>query len=137
MSTDAITMLCPFSFTRGRAGAKRLRQPSEVPPVTVVPEGRVPRIPRLMALAIHLEGDLQAGKIRDYADIARLGRITRARVTQIMNLLNLAPDVQEEVLFLPRTFAGRDAVTEHDLRPITSDALWESQRQLWEAMKRA
>ena len=136
MNTEQITLVCPVSFTRGRAGSKRLKQSDEVEKPTPVAEGRIPRLSRLMALAIRLDGDLQRGKIRDYADIARFGRITRARATQIMNLLNLAPDIQEEILFLPRTFTGRDAVTENDLRTIASEAVWENQRRLWKEMKR-
>jgi hypothetical protein len=37
-------------------------------------------------------------EVRDFADLARLGYVTRARITQIMNMLNLAPDIQEEIL---------------------------------------
>ena len=68
--------------------------------------GRLPRIARLMALAIKFEGMIQAGVAADYADLARLGGVTRARMTQIMNLLNLAPDIQEQILFLPRTLGA-------------------------------
>ena len=35
------------------------------------------------------------------AELARLGRVSRARITQIMDLLMLAPEIQEEVLHLP------------------------------------
>ncbi len=63
---------------------------------------RVPRIARLMALAIRLDELLREETIRDYADLARLGRVTRARMTQIMKLLHLAPDIQEQILLLPR-----------------------------------
>ena len=61
----------------------------------------VPRIARLLALAIRLEGLIRQGALRDYAEIARRGRVTRARMTQIMKLLDLAPDLQEQILFLP------------------------------------
>ena len=61
----------------------------------------IPRIARLMALAVRLEGLLREGVIRDYAELARLGGVTRARVTQIMKLLDLAPEIQEQILFLP------------------------------------
>jgi len=67
-----------------------------------VESGNIPRISRLMALAIKFDGLVRHGEVRDYADLARLGYVTRARITQIMNLLNLAPDIQEEILFLPR-----------------------------------
>jgi hypothetical protein len=36
---------------------------------------------------------IERGEVRDYADLARLGYVTRARLTQIMNLLLLAPDI--------------------------------------------
>jgi hypothetical protein len=54
----------------------------------------------------------------DQAELARLGHVTRARLTQIMNLLCLAPDIQEQILFLPATERGRDVVAEKQLRPV-------------------
>jgi hypothetical protein len=51
----------------------------------------VPRISRLMALAIHFDGLIRDGMVRNFADFARLGGVSRARITQIMNLLNLPP----------------------------------------------
>jgi hypothetical protein len=53
---------------------------------------------RLMALAIHFDRLIRDGKVKDYAEVARLGGVTRARVTQVMNLLSLAPAVQEALL---------------------------------------
>ncbi len=100
-----------------------------------VASGNIPRVTRLMALAIKFEGMLARGEVRDYADLARLGYVTRARVTQIMNLTNLAPDIQEEILFLPRTVRGRDPIREQNLRPITAIPHWNRQREEWEAMK--
>ena len=103
-------------------------QGNEIPP----PEpGNVPRVARLMALAIHFEGLLQRGEAPDYAALARRGQVTRARMSQIMDLLCLAPDIQEALLFLPRTQNGRDAVTEHDLRPVAAQPDWEHQRAAW------
>ena len=67
----------------------------------------------------------------DQAELARLGHVSRARLTQIMNLLHLAPDIQEEILFLPLTKRGRDSVTERELRPIAAMADWRKQRQWW------
>jgi hypothetical protein len=61
----------------------------------------IPRIARLLALAIRFDRLLRAEELRDYAELARLGHVTRARMTQIMKLLNLAPDIQEQILFLP------------------------------------
>ncbi len=64
-------------------------------------------------------------------DIARLGHVTRARVTQIMNMLLLVPDIQEEILFLPRTVSGRDPITERDIRAIGAEMDWTKQRRAW------
>jgi len=93
--------------------------------------GNVPRISRLMALAIRLDGLVRRKEVRDYADLARLGYVTRARITQIMNLLNLAPDIQEALLFLPRTIKGRDPILERDVRPIAAVTQWNRQRKMW------
>lgn len=94
--------------------------------------GRVPRISRLMALALHLQKLIDAGAVRDYAEIARLTGITRARVTQIMNLTLLAPEIQEEILFLPRIQNGRDPIAERNIRKIIIESCWEKQKLLWE-----
>ncbi|WDI40533.1 hypothetical protein [Bremerella sp. P1] len=93
--------------------------------------GRVPRVARLMALAIRLDHLIQSGEVTDQAELARVGHVTRARLTQIMNLLQLAPDIQEEILFLPMTERGRDPVTERDLRSIAAFVDWKIQRWKW------
>ena len=79
--------------------------------------GRLPRIACLMALAFKFDCMLREGIVTDYADLARLGLVTRARMTQIMNLLNLAPNIQEQIMFLPERTEGRETVAERDLRP--------------------
>jgi hypothetical protein len=71
-----------------------------------------------MALAIRFDGMVRHGEVRGYADLARLGYVSRARIAQIMNRLNLAPDIQEIILFLPKTAKGHDPIREKDLRPI-------------------
>jgi len=97
----------------------------------------VPRISRLMALAIRFDHLIKSGEITDQADLARLGHVTRARVTQIMNLLQLAPDIQEEILFLPRTIQGHDPIHERHLRPIAAILDWRKQRRMWQELKSA
>jgi hypothetical protein len=74
---------------------------------------------------------LRQGTIRDYAALARLGHVSRARVTQILNLLCLAPDIQEEILFLPSTVRGRDSMALRQLQPIAQTLDWRQQRGLW------
>jgi len=90
-------------------------------------EPRIPRITRLMALAIKFEDMIACGEVRDYAEIARLGFVTRARLTQIMNLLLLAPEIQEAILMQ----AGiPDFMTtgETKLRRLTTIADWGQQK---------
>jgi hypothetical protein len=93
--------------------------------------GRVPRVARLLALAHRFEGLVRRGEVADHAALARLGQVTRARISQIMSLLSLAPDVQEQVLFLPRTECGRDPIQMRHLLPIARVTDWKVQRQLW------
>ncbi len=52
-----------------------------------------------MALAIHFGRLIRDGVVRNYAELARLGGVSRARITQIINLLNLPPAEQEQLLF--------------------------------------
>lgn len=84
-----------------------------------------------MVLAIYFDQLISEGVVADQAEIARLGHVSRTRVTQIMNLLNLAPDIQEELLFPRSTPLGRSAVSERVLRPIAASPDWQNQRQRW------
>jgi hypothetical protein len=96
-----------------------------------LPSGRIPRVARLLALAHKFEGLVHQGAITDYATLARLGHVSRARVTQIMNLLQLAPDIQEQILFLNPTLTGRDRLKLRDLQPIAQVLDWHEHRVLW------
>ena len=84
-----------------------------------------------MALAIRFEELLENGTATDYADLARLGKVSRARMTQIMNLLNLAPDIQESLLFLAPVISWRDAISERTCRPVVEEPCWKRQRQIF------
>lgn len=64
-------------------------------------------------------------------DLATFGHITTARMTQIMALLNLAPDIQEEILFLPLTRRGHDAIGESDIHSLVATFDWQVQRRKW------
>ena len=104
-----------------------MRSPA-APPVAA---GRVPRIARLMALALRFEELVRSGAVRDYGELARLGQVSRARITQVMNLLHLAPDLQEEILFLPPVLKGRDPIYLENLQALTALLDWPSQRRRW------
>jgi len=117
-------------FETSRRGRKRAvvgEKPADPAPTP----GNLPRVTRLMALALRFDGLIRDGEVADYAEIARLGQVTRTRVTQIMNLLHLAPDIQEAILTLPRVERSRDPITERDLRPIAAIVDWRKQRRAW------
>jgi site-specific DNA recombinase len=88
----------------------------------------LPRITRLMALAIRFESLLRKGVVKDYSELARLGGVSRARITQIMNMRNLAPAIQERLLFLP---AGESPVQERAMRRITEEKDWRRQLKMF------
>jgi hypothetical protein len=120
-------------FTRGQRTRKVIEE-GPPPDADNTPAGTIPRISRLMALAIRFDRLIKAGEVTDQADLARLGNVSRARVTQIMNLLQLAPDIQEAILFLPPTVRGRDPIREIMLRPIAAEPEWRIQRRLWKCL---
>ena len=114
----------------GRGSKKEIREGAEeVAPHA--PTGRIPRISRFMALAIHYEDLIRSGHVSDFAELARHGHVTRARVTQIMNLRLLAPDIQEELLLLSPTTKGRDKTHLKELQSIVADLNWQQQRKRW------
>jgi len=113
--TSAFTIECRVHFNnRGRGSRKG--PPSDRAASTEA--GRVPRVSRLMALAMRFDELIRSGEVTDYAELARLGHVSRARLSQIASLLGLAPDLQEEILFLPRTLKGRDPIQLRHLLPI-------------------
>jgi|SRR5579872_1008988 len=130
--SETITIACQVHFEgRGRGNRRRLERGPE--PAPRLP-GRVPRVARLLALALRLDEQVRRGAISNYAEVAALGHVTRARVSQIMNLVHLAPDIQETILFLPRTQHGRDPIIVRDLQPIAAIPDWRKQRVLWQQL---
>jgi hypothetical protein len=83
---------------QGKAGAQELVPPEQRPVRAARAAERLPRITRLLALAVRFEGLLREGTIGGGAELARLGGVSRARITQILNLRHLAPAIQEEIL---------------------------------------
>lgn len=124
----SLTIESPFHYSSTTHGRKRLRAGRAKQPVP--PKDSVPRISRLMALAIHFDGLIRSGVVRDSADLARLGGVSRARITQIMNLLNLAPELQEALLFGGKIDGHDDApMKERYTRGISSRLDWAMQRR--------
>ena len=90
-----------------------------------------------MALVIRYQELIDSGHVAHQAELSQLAEVSRARLTQIMNLLLLAPDIQEEILFLPLTEAPRDPISDRDMRPIVAEPDWIKQRQLWRQLVKA
>lgn len=129
--SDGIKLDFKVHFTTGQCGSRVMHAGERATPLAT-PPGHVPRISRLMALAIRFEDLVRSGEMADFAEIAELGQVTRARVSQIANLLNLAPDIQEQILFLPPITRGRDVVSEREIRAIAGELDWSRQRTLWQ-----
>ena len=123
------TVQCTVHFEREARGRKRIEPGAEQP--SGLPPGRVPRLARFLALALRLEAQLRLGVLKDNAEVARLGHVTPARVSQILSLVHLAPDIQEAILFLPRTQRGRDPVSLSEVMLIAMDLDWKRQRRAW------
>lgn len=100
-------------FRRRRGQLYRFTdKPPEPPPE---PVRRPARVAQMLAFAHGLQAAIDRGEFRDQAEAARHFQLTRARVTQLMNLTLLAPDIQEQVLFL-EAVDGREPMSERDLR---------------------
>ena len=118
-----------WQFPNPKRPRLRLRRPKaslgaqNAPVAELAGPPRIPRTTLLMTLAIKFQEMVDRGDVRDYADLARLGYVTRARLTQIMNLLLLAPDLQEHLLFSPTT------VEERRLRNVAKIVEWREQRK--------
>ena len=119
---------------RSRAAVRSFAAAPEESAATTV--ARLPRITRLLALAVRFEGLLQDGTVRDYADLARLGGVSRARITQIMSLRKLAPVIQERILGLPAVSSpAAEGVNERLLRGVAQRCDWREQMRMWEELE--
>jgi hypothetical protein len=114
------------AFENGDFGALTRRAPpdqvvSAVPPGRGDPkpprEPKTPRVVELLRKAIEWQTLLESGKAVNPADIACQEGISRARVTQVMGMLRLAPEIRERILSMPDE-VGRASLTERMLRPF-------------------
>ena len=110
-------------------GRKQIRK-GPVTEKTSPPREKLPRITKLLALAHRWVQLIEEGVVKDQAEIARTMGLSRARVTQIMALLNLAPGIQEQIL-APPPDAGLERLTERSVRVLTGLPAWNDQRKLW------
>ena len=112
------------------------REAAKAVRVTLAQSGRVPRIAKLVALASRMQSMIDSGQVESFQQLAELGRISQPRMTQIMSLLNLAQDIQEELLYLPEVMQGKAQIHERLLRPLTTVLDWRVQRRMWGKVKK-
>ncbi len=122
---DTTPVTRSFTVTRRCAGRQNVR-PGTPPPSP--PPGRLPRVTKLLALAIHFDELIRTGAVTSQAELARLGQVSRPRLTQIMNLLHLAPEIQDKILHHSMITTGRDPITERELRKLSAKPCWRKQR---------
>ncbi|HYM05831.1 MAG TPA: recombinase family protein [Terriglobales bacterium] len=133
--------LLPEGQNGSCAAAKSSREASQIRsrrrPPTAVAEAMecVPRITRLLALALRFEEMIRSGVVGNYTVMAELGQVSRSRVTQVTNLLNLAPDIQEEILFLRPEEAERLRISELSIRKLSARLEWGEQRAHWRRLR--
>lgn len=125
------------SGTAIAAGTKANVIPRRRSTPIAAPAERVSRITRLLALALKFEDLIRSGTVTNYAAVVKVAQVSRSRVTQMTALLNLAPDIQEEILFLPAAEAQQLRISEPSLRKLTATLLWNQQREHWKNLRRS
>ncbi len=130
MSSLVVVRTFHIAAIGGQRGGHRnsLREGQE-PVVEPQPTGRIPRIAKLMALAIRCDQLLRSGAVPDASALARLAKVSQPRMTQILNLTLLAPKIQERLLFLDPLEEGKPEVSEKGLRQLSAEVHWESQEK--------
>jgi len=120
-----------------RRGSAPEQDPTPATETTKASSPGIPRIAQLLALARHIDDLVRSGTVCSYAMAARLGHISRARMSQILTLVHLAPDLQEQLLFLQRPSRGRTALVLRQVLQVAAALDWDEQRRRWRRLQRA
>ena len=100
------------------------------PPPKLEGVRRPAHVARMLALAHHLQRALDQGRVANRAELARRLGFTQTRITQVLDLLWLAPDIQEALLHF-EAVDGREPLGERQLRDVVHIESWEEQREAW------
>jgi hypothetical protein len=119
--------VAPDQTVNALSAKARNRKPPKAP--------QTPKVVELLRTAQEWRRQIDAGDVTNQAEIARREGITRARVTQVMSLLRLAPEIQEHILSLPE-MRRRPAITERALRPIVNLEVPDKQRSAFSNLKK-
>lgn len=121
--------ICDDPFHRVRS-ERRVVLSVTPPPPKPEPVHRPAKVAQMLALAHHLQRAIDRGDVADRAAVARRLGLTRARVTQLLDLLLLAPDLQMAVLRL-EAVDGAEPLAERTLRAVAHAGTWVEQRSAW------
>jgi hypothetical protein len=121
-----------YRLRRAAGRVEFSRNPAPPPPV--VPLSRPAEVARMLALAHHLEAAIESGKFKSRTEVAQRLGIVDSRVTQILSLCHLAPDIQEDVVFFEVT-GGAELLTETELRKVSRLLDWDEQRRAYARMR--
>ena len=113
---------------------QRRRGKGFAPAPPPAPVGRPARVAVMLTLAHQIQSAIDRGEIPSQAEAARKLGLTRARLTQLLDLTLLAPDVQERVLAL-ESVGGTEPLSERVLRPVARAPSWAEQRTLFESAR--
>lgn len=105
-------------------------EPAPEAPPPPEPVRRPARVARMLALAHHIRWAIERGDVPDASTVARRLGLTRARVSQLLDLCLLAPDIQEAILAL-EAVDGAEPIPERALRDVGRAGGWAEQRRRW------
>jgi hypothetical protein len=123
---------CRFQQKNCRKKISKEQNVHDNPPSN--PAHHIPRTAQLLALAHHYQRLIDDNVVKDYAEIARLTGTSRARISQIISLTFLAPDIQQEILFLSQGKPHLKLVKERNLRKVLKTLIWKEQRDIWKTL---
>ncbi len=101
-----------------------------------VQPGRIPRISRFIKCAVLIDHKIRTGEFENQTAAAREFRVSTMTISRLLKMLLLAPDIAEEIMFLPLVERGPDPIKERMIRPILNECRWSEQRRLWDDLKK-
>ena len=88
-----------------------------------------------MACAIVFDEMLRRGEVTSYRELAEIAQVSPARLSQVMALLDLCPQVQQELVLLATASPSSDRITERRLRLLRGEVSWIEQARLWQSLR--
>ncbi len=124
MNNKVINTGMRFEFKTDLKKTRHMRDPRKI---------RIKKEPLLrqhIVLAYQIQELFEKEKAKNLRQVGQWLHMTQARISQIMNLFFLSPDIQEEILFSDREKISQ--ITEHKIRKIPMEINWDKQREMWD-----